>query len=33
MGKAAVALALSEEERWEPESLARAHKTGQALAR
>jgi transposase len=33
MGKVAVAVALSETERRELESLARAHKTGQAMAR
>ena len=33
MGKAAVAIALSAAERRELESLARAHKTGRAMAR
>ena len=33
MGKPAVLIALSEAERRELESLARAHKTGQATAR
>lgn len=33
MGKPAVSIALSEAERRELKSLARAHKTGQAMAR